>query len=287
METGRQVVGRLTSQLSLKNRTIMSNRIKFILVFLTSAIFVLSFAKVTNAKSILQLTSTPASLFIPTPELIPVPTSTISPQSQRLSHLEVQEIDKRLEELETKRQDFNSPISEFWSALSNVLVAMFSSGWVIFAVIFLYLFQSPIRDILKVLPSRMSNVKFKFGENEITLLDVDNVVLDREILKTMLFVATIDKDPSPSELELISEQALKMNSKLDVLESDDKKKIIQAAIDLATIDKDFKNEEYGAIKAKAVHYDIPEAEMNSMIKETCQTMGIELPEVLARKAKNL
>jgi len=116
-------------------------------------------------------------------------------------------------------------------------------------------------------------------------MDVDNIVLDREILKTMLFIATIDKDPSPSELELISEKASRMNSKLDVLDSDDKIKIIQAAIDLAAADRDFKNEEYGAIKAKAIHYNISESELNRMIKETCQTISIKLPEVLARKAK--
>ena len=64
---------------------------------------------------------------------------------------------------------------------------------------------------------------------------------------------------------------MQMNSKLDVLEIDDKRRIIQAAIDLAVVDEDFKNEEYGAIKAKAAQYKISEADLNHMIEEACHT----------------
>jgi len=144
----------------------MPKRIKIILFLMILTAFLLPFAKATKAKSIFQLTTTPALAFTPTPELSPTPTPTISPQSQRLSGLEVQELDKRLDELETDLQDLDNPASGFWSALNNICVAMFNSGWLIFAIIFLFIFRSQIRDILKVLPSRISNVFCKIKGNQ-------------------------------------------------------------------------------------------------------------------------
>jgi hypothetical protein len=266
----------------------MSNREKLMLSFVMLVICVLFLTQMTYAQSVLQTTSTPAPRLTPTPESSPTPnaTSTMAPQAQKLSALELQEFDKRLDELETELIDLNSPLSGFWSALGSLLAAILSSGWLLVAVVFLFLFRSQVGDILRALPSKMSNAKIRFGDNEITLGDVDNVVLEREILKTMIFVATIDSDPSPLELKCISERSSQMNSKLDVLEVDDKRRIIQAAIDLAVVDKDFKNEEYGAIKAKAAQYNISEAYLNHMIEEVCHSNHVELPEVLARGTKN-
>ena len=80
----------------------MSNREKLMLSFVMLVICVLFLTQMTYAQSVLQTTSTPAPRLTPTPESSPTPnaTSTMAPQAQKLSALELQEFDKRLDELE-------------------------------------------------------------------------------------------------------------------------------------------------------------------------------------------
>jgi hypothetical protein len=256
--------------------------------FILVGIFSLVFVNIVHAQAQTQTVTPVPSLPITETLSAPYPTPALLPQMQRLSDLEAQQIDARLDKVETELQDLKKPFTDSWNTLGSVIASVCGSGWLIFAIIFLFLFSSQIRDVLKILPSRISNLKFKFGDTEITLVDVDNVVMEREILKTMIFVATIDDDPDPRELRVIYEKASRMNSKLDVLKKDDKEKIIQAAIDLATADAVFMSEEYVAIKTKAAQYKISDAEVNSMIRKACQDSGISLPPQLelGKKANN-
>ena len=92
--------------------------------------------------------------------------------------------------------------------------------------------------------------------------------------------ATVDNDPSPSELAYIAAESGKMKGKLDVLKEDDKLEIVKAAIRLALADEKFEDAEYGAIRTKASQYDIPESTVDQIIREECQSAKVGLPTAL-------
>lgn len=220
-----------------------------------------------------------------TPSLLITPTTTHlnSNFEQKLSELEMKMLDTRLDTIEEEFQSIDNSFDGFWNNIFHLLEVFIQSGWFLFSIVFIVIFRFPINAILNEIPSRIGNTKFKFGDIEISVSDINDVVRQREILKTMLFIATVDHDPDPEELKEIAKISRRMgSSRLDVLKQEDKREIISAAIHLAVADGVFKDEEYGAIKSKANQYQLSEAEIDKMIIDVCISENISLPSKLQR-----
>jgi hypothetical protein len=215
------------------------------------------------------VTETPMPTLVPTP----TPRPTASSQEDRLSASEVKLLDERLDALETEIKDLDNPLSAIGKSVLDVVGTVLQSGWLVFAIICILTFRVPIGNIL----GKIGSVHLKFGEFELSTSDVDKVVREREILRMMLAVATIDNDPAPEELAYIANISKTMDSKLDVLEDDDKLEIIRKAIGLAVADKEFKAVEYGAIKTRANQYKISDDQLETLIREGCQAANVPLP----------
>ncbi len=217
----------------------------------------------------------------PTPNPTPGPTLTPYPDQsehiQRLLNEESQLTDARLDIIETELDEMQIRRSGSQDVFFDFLKSLLQSGWLIFAIILVGWFHKEISEILRIVPNRLKEARVEWGDKKISVSIIDSIVLEREILKTMIAIATIDNDPDPSELAHIATVSKGMNSQLDVLQEDDKKQIIMAAINLAIADGDFRSEEYAAIRIKAEHYKISEMQLSNMIREACLTAGIALP----------
>lgn len=207
----------------------------------------------------------------------PTPTVTQSDFEQKLSEFETKMFDTRLDAIEEELQSIDNSFDGFWNSIFRLLEVILQSGWFLFSIVFILLFRNPINAILKEIPSKIGHTRFRFGDLEVSVSDINDVVRQREILKTMLFIATVDNDPDPAEFKEIAKISRRMDSKLDVLNVEDKKEIIGAAIQLAVADRVFRSEEYGAIRSKANQYQLSEAEVDRLIRAVCSSENIPLP----------
>jgi|SRR5262245_5608498 len=216
----------------------------------------------------------------PTSSPTPTPSPPVSPQEQKLSAQERRLLDERLDNLEDEVKGLSGSSAglwKIWNGLVGIATGFFQAGWLVFAIAALMFFKGPISEILKALPPRIHSLTLKYNGFELSTSDVNEIVLEREILKTMISVSMADNSPDPEELAYIATRSKSMHGKLDVLTREDKMRIVEAAIQLAVADRIFKDSEYGAIKMKADQYQISDADLKKMVERECQSYGVALP----------
>ncbi len=89
------------------------------------------------------------------------------------------------------------------------------------------------------------------GNLVLTETEARNAVTERELLKYGILIAASDGKVNEVESELLNRLAYSMANRIDDLNEEEKKKVISAAINTATADKEITIHEYQIIKTVA------------------------------------
>jgi hypothetical protein len=159
-----------------------------------------------------------------------------------------------------------------------------SIAWPLVLLVLVFYFRIPLHQFINGLATRADKARIKIGDFEIwSETELDNMIVEREILKIGISIATIDKEYSEVELRLLEQRAASMTEKLGKIAPDSKIRILNEAINMAAVDNVIKDEEYIAIRNLAAQIEMPEYQLEDIIIRRCLPGTISPPNLLRAK----
>lgn len=198
----------------------------------------------------------------------PVLTSslTLSPVN-RVDKLEEKILNERIQQLEEQVEKLEKSPADTWSI--RLIDAL--NDWplmvMIIAIILGWRFHTPITSLLNTFAKRMG--KIKIGDLELSFIEVNELIVEKEILQTGIQIAIVDGHPDPEELRLLGNLVTSMKTNLINLPDEAKERILQKAIQMAAADGIIKPKEYAALALRASQFSIPVSKLDEMVIETC------------------
>jgi hypothetical protein len=206
----------------------------------------------------------------PGPVATPQPAATATPPIDKIS-----EFDRRLQKLEDPSKGI----------LVESLDKIAQMAWPIIIFIVVFIYRAPLRTFLTGLASRADRATIKIGGFEMSEVELDDIIVEREILKMGIHIATVDEDYNAEELRFLEGRAAAMTGKLDKLTADARLKVLQEAINMAAADGIIKVEEFIAIKERAAQFKVLESDIDKMIIEMCLSGKVKPPDLLKDKCE--
>jgi hypothetical protein len=206
------------------------------LLCLLALLVAVSATDVTMAQASLRFQETTTPVLTPTPNLT---TSTPIAQSP---------------------EDFSK---DWWAVLLDKIALLL---WPIVVLALVWRFRKPISILLERVASTVQTLEI--GNVKLGLPYVTEAIVEREILKIGIMIATIDNDPDPDELRFLERITTGMAVELDKLAVQDKVRILREGVNMAASDGVIKNEEYVALILRATKFDMV-SELDDMVIEKC------------------
>jgi len=157
----------------------------------------------------------------------------------------------------------------------------------IVVLIIALIFRKPIWSILSNISKMTDRQSLKLGDFEWTVYGLDQVVLEREMLRCAIIMAAADDAFREKEMNHLSNMAYGLNSHLEKLDDKMKIAVLKEAILMAVSDGVFSMAEYRVVLTKCKELNISEEQLYPKIKEVkiserCEFED-ELKEYLSQK----
>ncbi len=171
-------------------------------------------------------------------------------------------------------------LHEVW----DIPAKMAPIAWPTVIILIAIFFSVPLYRLLNSLAVTLSKAtKVKIGDVEWTLSQLDEAIIDREILKTVISMAAADGRFDETETQYLQSLAAPMIANLRNLTSENKERVLQYAINMAAADGEIQSEEYEALKNKAADYNVSIPSLEKMILDECNKRNLRPPpQLLAR-----
>jgi hypothetical protein len=156
-------------------------------------------------------------------------------------------------------------------------------NWPQTVILFGIIFLIPIYRLLNSLASKLSTATLvKIGNLEIHKETVADIIVEREKLRTGIYMASVDDDPQKIELEYLGNVERKMPDRLDQLTEAGRLEVLETAIELGIADKILHPKEYDALKNLAWRFNISQDKLdekiiNAVVNEHIKGVTINLP----------
>lgn len=154
-------------------------------------------------------------------------------------------------------------------------------AWPLTLLILVTCLYFPIKRVLNSIANSIEKAK------EITIngiswktSELEQAVIDLEILKGHILMATIDNDYDPNEIQLIENRAREMKGHINQLTDEGKKVVLLELINMAAVDNKFVAQEYVLLRAKSEELNIQISDLDKMILTECVTRTISPPPAL-------
>jgi hypothetical protein len=182
------------------------------------------------------------------------------------------------------------PVNSGWGIFLSIMGLLVS--WPFIAVLIAFLYKQPVNALLSTIAENAGRAKIKIGEGfEWSVSDVEETIIEREILKMGIYIATVDKNYSEDEFKFLESKADDMVGNLKNLSKEGKRRVLLEVINMALIDGVVKSDEYIAIQQKAKEFGVDEATIDNFIIDKCIVKKAEPPfqliHVFEQKKKEL
>jgi uncharacterized tellurite resistance protein B-like protein len=155
-------------------------------------------------------------------------------------------------------------------------------GWPIIVLLVGLLYRQPLSQLIESVASNAGRAKIKIGEGfEWSVSQLDEAIIEREILKMCIYIATADKKYDEREFQFLEGRAEAMVGNLKSLTKEAKKRVIVEVVNMATVDGEVQSQEYIAILQKAQEFGISDTELDAMVIDRCILKKAEPPPQLA------
>lgn len=129
--------------------------------------------------------------------------------------------------------------------VSEILALLIVSG---FGVLLL----KPVKGVLSALTFKIREAdNLEIFGIKLDRTELREIIVQREILRTAIYIATVDEDFSLKEMQFLNDRANAMGGSLENLTPDAKQRILDEAVAIAAADEVIREDEYVALKRKA------------------------------------
>lgn len=160
-------------------------------------------------------------------------------------------------------------------------------GWSQTLILFGIIFMIPVYRLLTNLASRLSSAsKIKIGDVEIHRETLADIIIEREKLRTGIYMASVDGISKETEFKYLRTIELEMPNRLEELTKDGRFTVLQTAIQMSIVDFDLDQREYNALKNLGAKFDISKDDLdvkiiNAVIEKYLEGVrSIKLPQEL-------
>ena len=150
-------------------------------------------------------------------------------------------------------------------------------AWQLTIVLFGLVFFGPLYKALHGLSSHLHRARIKIGDFEWSIPELDDLIVEREVLKTVVFIAAVDRDFSDPEKRFIEGRAAAMVDRTDSLSKEARKKILHEAINVTAADREIRSEEYVALRLRAREFNVDDVELDRLVLNKCLQARIKAP----------
>jgi hypothetical protein len=129
----------------------------------------------------------------------------------------------------------------------------------------------------------ISRSSISIGTVRLDPWNLTQVIVQREILKMAIFMASVDQDFDPLEMAHLASLASDMGDNLADFPDDVAEAVLIAVINMATSDGIVKSSEYEAIIERSNQFKRPSSEIDNLIIEKCRLKGTTPPPQLQQR----
>ncbi len=162
----------------------------------------------------------------------------------------------------------------------NELNGLAPFAWPLTAVLLGILFFRPLKGLLASVASKDT---IKISGVEFSASDLQEVIRQRELLKIGIIIATSDRKYNRKEMDFLKTRAVNVGGDPGNLSSETRRRIIDMAIEMASSDDEFTDEEYREIVLRGKEYEVAPDEVDDKILSFCSALGVEPPATLLEK----
>lgn len=189
-------------------------------------------------------------------------------------------LQERMTDLEAAIHDLDAPSKGYWAL---ILEKGDPFVWQILVFILIFINRKAIQTFADRIASVADKASIEVWGVKYTVPVLSNLILQREILKIGIRIATIDGEYHALEGELLKNKAEGMYEQVKSLALDDVEILLQEAIRMAVADKVIKDSEYREILLIASQYEFSHTKVNEMVIQSCLSHEAEPPSSLKDK----